>query len=297
MIRFLDLAIDEKSEKDRLIQVFNSHLSSGRFITKDEHSEFEKKFADFINRKFCVGVNTGTDALVLALRLLNLPKGSNIITSPFSWVASATSIKLAGYNPIFLDVDEYLQLDLKVVEKFLENSGNSVKAILIPHLNGNVSDLEKLKLLKSKFDLKIIEDCAQAFSAFDENNMIAGSIGDISAFSFNPMKVLGGLGDGGAIVFDNKEFLKRAYSLRHSGMCSLDGNTMKELSGNFRIDAMHSSFLEVRLDFFKSRINKKRELAKIYLNKLPKFVIPVIQDIEKSNLYCFQVILPKKEMS
>ena len=91
---------------------------------------------------------------------------------------------------------------------------------------------------------------------YDINNLIAGSIGDISAFSFNAMKVLGGLGDGGAIVFDNKDFLSRSYSLRHSGMCSLDGDNITEISGNFRMDALHASFLEVRLDYYQEKIKK-----------------------------------------
>ena len=108
----------------------------------------------------------------IALKLLDLPKGSNIITSPFSWIASASSIKLAGHNPIFLDVDEFLQLDLNVVENFLTTSKKKVSGILIPHLHGNVSDLTRLKYLRSKYNLKIIEDCAQAFSAFDNKNLM-----------------------------------------------------------------------------------------------------------------------------
>ena len=111
MIRFLDLSISDKEERNRLVKAFQSHLDSGMLIIKDVPTLFENKLANICGRKFAVGVNTGTDALVLALRLLDLPSCSKILTSPFSWIASASSIKLAGHCPVFIDVDDTLQMD------------------------------------------------------------------------------------------------------------------------------------------------------------------------------------------
>ena len=292
MIRFLDLSISDKDEKNMLLKAFESHLDSGMLIIKDAPTLFEKKLANICERKFAVGVNTGTDALVLAIRLLDLPLESKILTSPFSWIASSSSIKLAGHCPVFIDIDDTLQMDLDKLENYLEKNRSDVKAILIPHLHGNVSNLNRLRSIKKKFKIRIIEDCAQAFMAYDNENNIAGHLGDISAFSFNAMKVLGSLGDAGAIVFDDESLLARSYSLRHSGMCNLDGEKNSEISGNFRLQAIQSSFLNIKLEFLKKKIARNRELAYLYKEHLPEEIISVTQNYQNSNHYCFQIILP-----
>ena len=121
MIRFLDLAVNDVDEKKDLMDALESHLDSGRFIINDQKNEFELDFAKTIGRDFCVGFGTGTDALTASIRLLNLPKDYQVITSCFSWIASATSIKLAGCQPVFVDIDSTLQICLVELEKLLKS--------------------------------------------------------------------------------------------------------------------------------------------------------------------------------
>ena len=196
-------------------------------------------------------------------------------------------------EPVFLDIDMSLQLDLDKVENYLEKSNGDIRAILIPHLHGNVSCLNRLRQIKNNYNIYLIEDCAQAFLAFDQEKNIAGLVGDVSAYSFNAMKVLGGLGDGGAVLFDEENFLHKSYSLRHSGLCSFDKDINTVISRNYRIDAMQSSFLKVRLDFLEKKIEKKRNLAYLYKKNLPKEIKPITQNFENSNHYCFQTLIKK----
>jgi dTDP-4-amino-4,6-dideoxygalactose transaminase len=294
LIKFLDLSVKDPEESKELKDAFAHHLESGRFIISDNGDRFETEFAHLIGRKFCIGINTGTDALTIGLRLLDLPLGSKIITSPFSWVASATSILLAGLTPIFLDIGDDLQLDLNQVENYLRTNEHKVKALLIPHLHGNVSNLSHLMELRSRYGLKIVEDCAQAYGAYDTNKALAGSVGDVAAFSFNPMKVLGALGDAGALVFDEATYLNRARSLRHSGMVGSEGS-ISNLTWNCRLDALQSSLLLVRMRYFTRHWNRRKQVASIYNEGLSKYLKIITQDINRSNHYTYQTLAPNRD--
>jgi len=294
-IRFLDLRITDREEREAIHSVVDAHMSSGRFIISDNGSEFESDFAAAVGRKFCVGVNSGTDALIIGLRLLNLPAGGRVITSPFSWIASSTSIELNELKPLFVDVDRSLQIDLDEVERILSGKTyDNVVAIMVPHLHGNVSDLSRLKSLREAFDVKIIEDCAQAFRAFDLNKESAGSVGDVSAFSFNAMKVLGGLGDGGAVVFDDPKLLQRARALRHSGLPPAGGDLV-DLSHNCRLDLVHGGILRVRMRYLQAKIAKRRDICLSYNKALSNFLRPITSDPYLSNHYCYQTVVEKRD--
>jgi dTDP-4-amino-4,6-dideoxygalactose transaminase len=293
-IKFLDLRIEDEDEIDDLSKTFSAHLKSGQFIVDEAGEEFERSIAKFIGRKYGVGFGTGTDALTIGLRLLNIPAGSNILTTPFSWIASTTAILLSGLNPIYIDIGDDLQINLDLVDNFLRKSSSSVAAILVPHLHGNVSSLEHLSSLRNLHGIRIIEDCAQAFGARDKSNLLAGSIGDISTYSFNPMKVLGALGDAGAIVFDDVKYLERARRLRHSGLIGTKG-LADELSTNCRIDAIQASFLQVRLKYFEREVSKRKLICQHYINELSEFIKPVTENIERSNHYCFQAICDERD--
>ena len=292
MIRFLDLSIDDAEEKKLLTAAFVDHLESGQFIAKDTYSEFEKEMSRRINRKHCVGVNSGTDALIIAIKLLNLPKNSKIITSSFSWIASATSIKLAGHEPVFIGIDESLQIDLGKVCEYIDQAPDRsrIGALLIPHLHGNVTSIAALKKIKTKYGLKVIEDCAQAYKAYDLDGEIAGCVGDVSAFSFNPMKTLGGLGDAGAIVFDKDEYVERAYLLRHSGLAAVNNEVCDELSHNCRIDALQASILLVRSRYLEKKSARRMQLREYYNSYLPKEIESICTNTSGTNNYCMQTL-------
>ena len=159
-------------------------------------------------RRHAVAVKTGTDALVLAIKLLELPMKSYILTTSFSWLATSSAIKLAGHTPLFVDTDEMLNMDISQVENYLESNSGNISAIVIPHLHGNANDMQRLRNLRNRYGIKIIEDCAQSFDVRDNNGILTGTVGCISCFSFNPMKILPALGDGGMILFDNENYRK-----------------------------------------------------------------------------------------
>ena len=239
-------------------------------------------------RNYCVGVKTGTDALTIGIRLLGLDPGKRIVTTPFSWIASTSSIILAGCTPVYADIGDDLQIDLKHVEQLLREYSD-VGAVLVPHLHGNVSSLSQLKYLRSHYKVRIIEDCAQAFAAHDQDGRLAGTIGDIAAFSFNPMKVLGALGDAGATLLDDEEQLARSRALRHSGLLGTKG-IAKELATNCRIDAIQASMLKIRLKYFEEKRLRRVEIFNAYKAMLPEEVRVITRSGSASNHYCFQMI-------
>jgi len=293
-IRFLDLSIKDEEEECELSSAFSNHLKSGRFLISDAGETFEEEFATLHNRSFCIGVNTGTDALTIGIRLLGLAPKSYVITTPFSWIASTSCLLLNNLQPLFVDIDDKLQIDLMSVRNALDNSSHRISAILVPHLHGNVTSLLQLNDLRKAYGVAIIEDCAQSFAARDSDGNLAGTIGNIAAFSFNPMKVLGALGDAGAILFDDETFLHRAKSLRHSGTIGTLG-LVNEVSSNCRLDALQASILRVRLKYFATKLNRRMQICKLYNESLADVLQPITDDIDRSNHYCYQSLCDQRD--
>jgi dTDP-4-amino-4,6-dideoxygalactose transaminase len=291
-IRFLDLSINDDSERSELELIFRSHLDSGMFILGDNVSQFEEQFSKAIYRKHAVGVNTGTDALLLGIKALSLPAGSTVITTPFSWLASASTLCMNDLRIKFVDVGEDLNLDAEQVEQAISSD---TSAILAVHMHGNMCDMNRLKQISDKYKIKLIEDCAQSAFSHDEFGRKAGSYGHVSAFSFNPMKSLAALGDAGAIVFDDDSYLARLKGLRHSGVAN-DGILASELSHNCRIDSIQAGFLNVRMKYLAAKISRRRVLYNLYESLLPK-EIRILKPREGCipNHYVLQTICPKRD--
>jgi len=293
-VPFLDLRIVDPHEQRDLGQALNEHLSSGRFLISDEGDPFETDLKKMIGRRYCVGVNTGTDALSIGLQVLDITPNKHVLTTPFSWLASSTSIRINKLRPWFVDVTDDLQIDLNMVEQCLSEHRNEIGAVLVPHLHGNVSLQIDLTHLINKYNVPLVEDCAQSFGASDANGRVSGSAGTIAAFSFNPMKVLGSLGDAGALLFDNSEYFERSKRLRHSGVLGATG-LAEELARNCRIDALHCSFLRVKLKYYNAKIVKRREIYNYYINALPPQVRPITSYPEGSNFYVMQTICEDRD--
>lgn len=293
-VPFLDLRIVDPHEARDLGQALNEHLSSGRFLISDEGDPFETDLKKMIGRRYCVGVNTGTDALSIGLQVLDITPNKHVLTTPFSWLASSTSIRINKLRPWFVDVTDDLQIDLNMVEQCLSEHRNEIGAVLVPHLHGNVSLQIDLTHLINKYNVPLVEDCAQSFGASDANGRVSGSAGTIAAFSFNPMKVLGSLGDAGALLFDNSEYFERSKRLRHSGVLGATG-LAEELARNCRIDALHCSFLRVKLKYYNAKIVKRREIYNYYINALPPQVRPITNYPEGSNFYVMQTICEDRD--
>ena len=240
-------------------------IKSGQFIGGNEISQFQESFASLIGVSFAIGCNSGTDALVLALRALDIGKGDEVITSSFSFFATAEAISIVGATPIFVDINpaSYL-IDTELIENQITNK---TKAILPVHLFGNVVDMKAIKLIAQKYDLKIIEDCAQATgSAW--NNKKVGSIGDIGCFSFFPTKNLGAAGDGGAVTTSNKYLAQKIQELAVHGSPKRYNHT--QIGYNSRLDSIQAAILNTKIKFLTKWIKQRQEIANNYFNLIER---------------------------
>ena len=247
-------------------------LRSGQYIGGDEVKEFEESFAQSIGVSFAVGCNSGTDALILALRALDIGQGDEVITCSFSFFATAEAISAVGAKPVFVDVNasNYL-ISLGAVEKAITSA---TKAILPVHLFGCPVDMQGLMSLAKQFGLKVIEDCAQASGASFQGRSV-GSWGDVGCFSFFPTKNLGAAGDGGAVTTQDSELAQRMRELAVHGMPRRYVHT--ELGYNSRLDALQAAILNVKLPNLDGWVEQRQLVANRYqdlLKDVPGLEIP-----------------------
>ena len=247
-------------------------LQSGHYIGGKEVKTFEKSFAAYVGVNHAVGCNSGTDALVLALRALDIGEGDEVITCSFSFFATAEAISAVGATPVFVDVDpnNYL-INLSQLE---EKITSATKAILPVHLFGCPVDMEQVMDVAKKNDLKVIEDCAQACGAQWRGQSV-GSWGDVGCFSFFPTKNLGAAGDGGAITTQDAELARRMRELAVHGMPRRYLHA--ELGYNSRLDALQAAVLNVKLPKLVGWVKQRQMIANRYtelLKNLPGLGVP-----------------------
>ena len=187
-------------------------LRSGWYILGREVESFEKEFANYLGAKFCIGVNSGLDALTLAVRALNIGEGDEVIVQSNTFIATVLAITENHATPIFVEPDEFFNIDAEKIESAITSK---TKAIMVVHLYGQATNMEKICRLAEKHNLKIIEDCAQSHGAKFGGKM-TGTFG-IGCFSFYPTKNLGAFGDGGAVVTDDEVFAEKIKMLRNYG--------------------------------------------------------------------------------
>ena len=250
--------IGDEIEK-ALIKVFRS----GKYIGGEEVASFEKAFALAIETSYSVSCNSGTDALILALRSLNIGEGDEVITSSFSFFATAEAITSVGARPVFVDIDpENYLMDLDLIEKVITPR---TKAILPVHLFGQPIDMDKIMAIAEVNNLKVVEDCAQAAGAHWRGKPV-GSYGDVGCFSFFPTKNLGAAGDGGAITTNNLELAKTIRELAVHGMPKRYFHT--NIGYNSRLDSLHAAILNVKLTRLNQWIERRKAIAINYISQL-----------------------------
>ena len=257
----LDAQISDIGEEieEALIRVFRS----GKYIGGHEVASFEESFASKVQTSYSVGCNSGTDALVLALRSLSIGEDDEVITSPFSFFATAEAISSVRAKPVFVDIDpENYLMDVHLIEKAITPKS---KAILPVHLFGHPQDMTKIMEIASKNNLKVIEDCAQASGA-NWGGKPVGSFGDVGCFSFFPTKNLGAAGDGGAVTTNNGELAKKIRELAVHGMPKRYLHT--NIGYNSRLDSLQAAILNIKLTRLDKWIKQRKEIAKKYMNKL-----------------------------
>jgi dTDP-4-amino-4,6-dideoxygalactose transaminase len=282
-IPFLDLVTMHRELEPELTGVFKHALDTAGFISGPVVEQFEKAFAEFCGAKFCVGVNSGTDALRFALSAGGVRPGDVVITVPHTFIATTEAISQAGAEPRFVDIDEHTyNMDPARVRAYVENSctfdgrlevlienktGKPVTAIVPVHLYGQMADMDALLEIAAKYNLIVIEDACQAhgaqyFSKKENRWQTAGSIGKAAAFSFYPGKNLGACGEAGAITTNDEELAKKVRMLRDHGQSRKYYHDMEGYNG--RLDSIQAGILAVKLRYLAEWNRKRQEAARRY---------------------------------
>lgn len=248
-------------------------LRKGWYVLGPEVKAFEEEFASYLNIPYVVGVDNGLNAIVMAVRALGIKEGDEVIVQANTYIASVMGITMNGATPIFVEPDEYYNID---VDKIEEKISEKTKAILVVHLYGQASNMDKILELCEKYNLKLIEDCAQAHGAKYKDKMI-GTFG-IGCFSFYPSKNLGCFGDGGAISTNDKKLDRDFRVLRNYGS---EKRYYNEVVGyNSRLDELQAGLLRVKLEHIFELEEEREKIAQRYLNEIknPLIQLPRIRE-------------------
>jgi len=241
-IPYLNLQSQYNAIRSEVLTALEAVCESTRFAQGPATVEFEKAFADYCGVGHCVSVNSGTSALHLAMRLLNIGQGDEVITVPMTFIATTWAISYAGAKPVFVDIDpERRTLDPARLKKAITPR---TKAILPVHLFGQPADMESILHIASQHDIPVIEDAAQAHGAFYKGRRV-GQLGAMACFSFYPGKNLGAYGEGGALVTNDHRFAERARALRDHGQSQRYYHD--EIGYNYRMDSFQAAVLNIKL--------------------------------------------------
>lgn len=234
-------------------------LRSGWYVLGPEVKAFEEEFAQYTGSKHCVGLASGLDALWLAFRVLGIGEGDEVIVQANTYIASVMGVTINGATPVFVEPDAYFNMDVERIESLITDK---TKAILVVHLYGQASNMGKIVELCHKYNLRLVEDCAQSHGACFDGKM-TGTFGDIGCFSFYPSKNLGAFGDAGAIVTDDETIAQNMRMYRNYGSEKRYYN--KVVGANSRLDELQAGLLRVRLAHLQELTEERQQLAKRYL--------------------------------
>ncbi len=311
-IPVLDLNSQYQSIKHEIQGAINRVLESGQFIMGLDVKLFEQEVAEYVGVKHAIGVNSGTDALVIGLRALGIGEGDEVITTPFSFFATAESISNVGAKPVFADIDpRSFNIDPKEIKAKITSR---TKAIMPVHLYGQPAAMGQIMELAQEYGLKVIEDCAQSFGArywgtcsscqghCQETTMeslrgkFTGTIGNVGAYSFFPSKNLGAYGDGGMVVTNDDQVAETARMLRVHGAKKKYHNEV--LGYNSRLDTLQAAILRVKLPYLEQWNEGRRRVAKTYnelLADVEGIITPEFADGHVFHQYTIRVLDGKRD--
>lgn len=264
-------------------------LRSGWYILGREVSSFEEEFAAYTGGKYCVGLASGLDALWIAFRLLHIGKGDEVIVQGNTYIASVMGITINGATPVFVEPDEHFGIDVRRIE---ENITKRTKAILVTHLYGMATCMERITEICKKYNLRLVEDCAQSHGACDKGQM-TGTFGDVGCFSFYPSKNLGAFGDGGAVVVNDMQLAEEFRSFRNYGSEKRYYN--KVVGANSRLDELQAGLLRVRLSHIDELTKEKQRIADRYNRELNNPFIKLPKTAEGTTSVWHQYVICCKE--
>jgi dTDP-4-amino-4,6-dideoxygalactose transaminase len=267
-VEYESLAESNKNFMFEMESAVSKVIRSGWYILGSEVSSFEEEFARYTGAKYCLGVGNGLDALVIAIDALELPRGSEVLVASNTYIATILAIIRAGHVPVLVEPDI---ATFNINPSCLMNALSSkTRAVCVTHLFGKPCRMDLINTFVEQNGLKLIEDCAQSHGALFGGQM-TGTFGDVSCFSFYPTKNLGALGDAGAIITNNPEIFDRIKYLRNYG--SKEKYVNSYLGFNSRLDELQAALLRVKLRHLDGMIEHKRNLAKVYFDMLPDWVI------------------------
>ena len=269
---------EHSNYENDISKIVKKVFNSGRLIFGKELENFEKNFSAWIGVKYGIGVGNGTDAIKIGINSLGIGQGDEIITVSNTAVPTVSAIVDSGAKPVFCDIksDTY-NIDVGKIENLITKK---TKAIIAVHLYGHPADVIELKKICKKYNLSLIEDCAQSHGARYMNKK-TGSFGDLAAFSFYPTKILGGYGDGGMVVTNKKALYEKNKMIRFYGM---KNRYFSEINGiNSRLDEVHAAILNYKLESLDKDIERRRDIAKYYNDEIKNDFI--IKPIEEKNIF------------
>ncbi|MGD0995608.1 MAG: DegT/DnrJ/EryC1/StrS family aminotransferase [Candidatus Bathyarchaeia archaeon] len=290
MIPFVDLKSEYSEVGEEVSQCIQRVLKSGLFILGDELEKFEIEFSKYIGTKYGIGVNSGSDALLIALNALGVGKGDEVITVAHTFISTVDAITRNGAKPVFVDIDpETYTIDVTQVKSKISSK---TKAILPVHLYGHPADMKPLMDIAAEYGLFVIEDACQAHGSEYQKTKL-GAIGHVGCFSFYPTKNLGAYGDAGIITTNNQEL---AYKIKKTRNYGQSKKYYHDFMGvNSRLDEMQAAILRTKLRYLDNWNEKRRKLAKLYseLLKNTAVVTPIEKEYAK-HVYHLYVVRHKE---
>ena len=290
-IAYVNLAAQWEDERLALLPIIDKVLASGQYIGGSYVEEFEEKAASLCGRKYCVALNSGTDALVLGLAAMGVGRGDEVITPPNSFVASTAAIAHLGAKPVFVDVLPDQNIDPKLIEAAISKK---TKAIMPVHLTGRMARMGDIKQIADKHNIPIIEDAAQAIGSKYEGRP-SGNWGKVACFSTHPLKNLNACGDGGFLVTDDESIASIVRQMRNHGL--VDRNTVGVFGYVSRMDALQAAILTFRLENLADLVRKRRHNADLYRKTLDleNIFVPIDEDKEFNTHHTFVIQVDRRD--
>lgn len=291
-IPYVDLIGQHQPIKEEIMSAISSVMDHGQFILGPEVAQFEDRFSKICGVQYAIGVNSGTDALVLALRVLDIGAGDEVITVANSFLASVSCITLVGATPVLIDVAADYNMDWRLIEQAITNR---TKAILPVHLTGRPAMMDQIVEIARKHNLFVIEDCAQAVGA-TYNGQPVGSFGDIGCFSLHPLKTLNACGDGGVLTTNNLQIKERLELFRNHGLESR--NNCVIWGYNSRLDSIQAAILLIKLKYLEDWTEKRIANSRFYQNALDdisNIKLPFDRPNERAVYHTFVILAEQRD--
>lgn len=290
-IPMVDLQKELELLRSPILEMITEVLDSGNYVLGEKGERLEELVANYVGAKYGLGVANGTDALVLALKALNIGPGDEVITTPFTFFATGEAIAEVGARPVFVDIEEETyNIQPSKIEAAITPK---TKAIIVVHLYGKAANMKEIMAIAKKNKLRVIEDACQAIGTEHDRTRV-GAIGDIGCFSFFPSKNLGAFGDAGLVTTNQKDLYDKVYKLRNHGS---DKKYHHSLIGmNSRLDEFQAAILLVKLYYLDIFLHKRKEVARRYTENLQAILVtPKVPDDREHTFHQYCVELDNRD--